>query len=187
MKIIKNLTFLALIFVLTLGLVSCEMTKSDNANQNTKKTIAENVKLDQATLGDVEFDNADTVRINQDENKFVISGTISAMSASQKLTFGVEDVTHVVVLKFTFDKEKTISTFEIKGNTTKVFSTDSNTENYVGSISDLLDSEEGEDAFAYLVLSANTKNYTLKSTYSDRTTSEVIIEIKATLATSTED
>lgn len=186
-NIIKKISIFVIILISTFGLVACEMTKSDNANQNTKNTVAERIELNKATLGDVEFDNAETVKIDKNGNEFIVSGTISAMSESQKLAFGVEDVTHVVVLKYTFDKEKTISSFEIKGKTTKVFSTNKDVENYVGSISDLLDSESGEDAYTYLVLSANTKNYTLKSTYSDKTTSEVKVTINATLATSTED
>ena len=118
-KFFKGLFVLSLMFLSCFSFVACEMTMSNKENQNN--VVAENVELSTATLGDVEFENAETVTLNKNENKIIISGTISAMSESQKIAFGAQDVTHAVVLKFTFDKEKTISTFEIKGKTTKVY------------------------------------------------------------------
>ena len=145
--------------------------------------MAEKVELSKVTLGEVEFENADTVTLKQDCDDVTVSGKIDAMSESQKNAYGVEGVTHVVGVKFTFDKERTLSKFEIKGNITKVFSDDSTDENYVGSLTSLLDNESGEDAYTYLVLSANTKNYTLKAVYTDDTESVITVKIDATLAT----
>ena len=85
--------------------------------------------------------------------------------------------------KFVFDKERTIDTFEIKGQLTKVYSTDKNVQNYVGSLSSILDNEDGEDAFCYLILSANIKDYTLTAKYSDSTSSVVKVKIDARLVT----
>ena len=107
------------------------------------------------------------------------------MSESQKSAYGVEEVTHVAVVKFVFDKEKTLSSFKIKGNTTKVFSDDNTEDNYVGSLTDLLDSETGEDAYTYLILSANTKDYTLTAKYNDDSESVIKVKITATLANAT--
>jgi hypothetical protein len=64
----------------------------------------------------------------------------------------------------------------------KVFATDKNVEGYVGSISELLDNDPGEDAFCYLVLSANTKEYDISSRYTDGTESVISLKIEATLS-----
>ena len=89
----------------------------------------------------------------------------------------------MIVVKFEFDKERTIDSFTIRGDVTKVYSTNKNDENYVGSLSSLLDNKDGEDAYCNLILSANTKEYTLISKYSDDTTSEIKLKINATLVT----
>ena len=176
----KSFKFLSLIvfsFVMALSLVACGKTqKPDN-------TIAEKVELSKVVLNEVEFTNSDSVKLKQDGDEVEISGTIDAMSDSQISTYGVQDVTHVVGLKVTFDKEKTLKYFKIKGNTTKVFSDNSADENYAGALTDLLDNESGEDAYTNLVLSANTKEYTLTVKYTDESTQEIDVEIKATLAT----
>ena len=49
--------------------------------------------------------------------------------------------------------------------------------------SSCLDNEEGEDAFCYLILSANTKEYTLTAKYSDSTESTILLKINARLVT----
>ena len=185
-KILNGLAFLSLAFFMCFGLIACQQTKSENQNSNGSK-VSETIELGTATLGDVEFENADTVELKNENGQYNVTGTITAMSESQIIAFGVQDVTHTIVLKVTFDKEKTISSFEIKGNTTKVYADNKETENYVGSLSELLDNEDGEDAFCYLVLSANTTEYTFKTTYSDKSESEVKLKISATLATATED
>ncbi|MBQ8424898.1 MAG: hypothetical protein IJX17_02615 [Clostridia bacterium] len=184
----KKFLVLSFSLLFSLVLISCGMNNTNNnENNNTPKVIAEKVELSKAILSDIEFENGDETKIDKNGDTFTVSGTIIAMSDSQKTAFGVDDVTHIVAVKFTFDKEKTISTFEIKGNTTKVFSVDDKVENYVGSISDLLDNEENEDAYCHLILSANTKDYTFTAKYSDNTTSVVKFNITATLATSTAD
>ena len=58
-----------------------------------------------------------------------------------------------------------------------------NDENYVGPLSSLLDNEDGEDAYCNLILSANTKEYSLIAKYSDDTSSEIKLKIDATLVT----
>ena len=192
MKKFKILPIVALIFCVCFGLVSCGMNNNNNNNNNPDNTgnnpqvqqMAEKVELSKTTLGDVEFENADTVKIDDANNIYSVKGTINAMTDAQITAYGVPEVTHAVALKLTFDKEKTLSECKIQGNTTKVFSTDKNAENYVGSISDLLDSEDEQDAFCYLVLSANTEEYTITATYSDKTTSVIKLNIEATLATS---
>lgn len=183
-KILKNLIIMSLAVIICFGFISCG-TKTDKNNSNN--AIAEKIELSKATLDDVDFENAETVKIDKENSTYKVTGTIIAMSKAQKTAFGKDDVTHTIVLKFMFDKEKTISSFEIKGNTTKVYSDNKNIENYVGSITELLDNEEKEDAFCFLILSANTKTYTLTSTYSDKTTSTVKLIIDATLATATTD
>lgn len=185
-KIFNGIICLMLLLVVCVGFVGCDKTASEKNNDNSQK-IAEKIELSSATLGDVEFDNAKTVKLDKSGNTFTVSGTVPAMSKSQILAFGVQDVTHCFVIKLTFDKEKTISTFSIKGNTEKVYSVDSKVNNYVGSISDLLDSEDGEDAFCYLVLAANTEKYEFTATYSDKTTSHITLKVTATLATAEED
>ena len=171
-KIIKSM------FVVFLGLISfvcvaCEK-KSDKP--------AEEITLAKTILGEVEFENSDKVKLKQDNDEWIISGEIETMSPAQASAFGVEGINHVVVVKFMFDKERTIDYFKIKGETTKVYSTDKTDENYVGSISSLLDSESGEDAFCYLILSAKTKEYELTSKYTDGIESTVELKIEATLS-----
>jgi len=190
-KHLKKILMLSLALLFCITFISCGSKNNNNSNNNDNNnqqvTISEKVELSKAMISDVEFENDDGVKIDKNGDTFTVSGIITAMSDSQKTAFGVDDVTHTVALKFTFDKEKTISTFEIKGNTTKVFSVDENVENYVGSITDLLDNEDNEDAYCHLVLSANTKNYTFKATYSDKSTSIIKLNVDATLATSTEE
>ena len=139
------------------------------------------MSLAKTILGEVEFENGENVELKQDCDEVIISGKIDSMSSAEASEFGKEDVSHVIVLKFEFDNERTISSFEFKGEITKVYSVDNNEENYVGSISDLLDSEPDEDAYCYLILSANTNEYKLTSKYSDSTVSVITIKVDATL------
>lgn len=183
-KYAKILLSVMFVFALAFSLVACGNKKDKD---NEKCDTAEKITLTSATIGEVEFDNADTVKLEQDCNEVVVSGKIDAMSASQKNTYGVESVTHVFVVKFEFDKERTLKTFEIKGGVTKVFSSDNTVENYTGSLTELLDSAEDEDAYTKLVLSANTKEYKLKAIYTDGTSSEISIDVTATLAEATVD
>lgn len=176
-KLTKSLLSIFMI-ILSIFIVSCG---------NEKSKTAESVTLDKTVLSEVEFENSDKVKLKQKDDVVEITGEIEAMSASQKSAFGVSDVTHVVVIKFMFDKERTIDSFEIKGDVTKVYSTDKTKENYVGSISGLLDNESGDDAYCYLILSANTKQYTLTSTYTDSTSSKITLNINATLVTANEE
>lgn len=176
-KTIKIASVFIFAFIVAVCVCACGMQAGNNCK------TAESLKLETVTLSEVEFKNSDTVTLSQECDSVEISGTIDAMSAAQQSVYGVAEVTHVVSLNITFDKERTISYFEIKGSTTKVFSTNSEDENYVGSITDLLDSESGEDAYANLILSANTKEYTLTAKYSDGHESVVTIKINATLAT----
>lgn len=152
-------------------------------NGNRECKTAEEVKLETVVLNEVEFNNGETVSLKQSCGDVEITGTIDAMTDAQKSVFGNADTTHVVSLKITFDKERTLDYFEIKGNVTKVYSTNSNDANYVGAITDLLDNESGEDAYSNLILSANTKNYVLTAKYSDGHESEIKIKVSATLAT----
>lgn len=176
-KSLKIISLFMFSFLLAFSLVAC------GGSQKKDDTISEKVELSKVVLNEVEFNNSEAVKLKQEGDEVEITGTIDAMSESQKTTYGVQDVTHVVALKVTFDKEKTLKLFEIKGNTTKVFSENSTDENYAGSLSELLDNESGEDAYTNLVLSANTKEYTLTAKYTDESVSEIEIEIKATLAT----
>lgn len=176
-NLVKILTSFMMI-ILTVFIVSCG---------NEKSKTAESVTLDKTVLSEVEFENSDKVKLKQKDDVIEITGEIEAMSASQKSAFGVSDATHVVVIKFMFDKERTIDSFEIKGDVTKVYSTDKTKENYVGSISGLLDNESGDDAYCYLILSANTKQYSLTSTYTDSTSSKITLNINATLVTANEE
>lgn len=180
-KIIKTISVFSFMVLISVCICACGL-KTANECKTT-----EAVKLETVMLSEVEFKNSETVTLNQECDDIEISGTIDAMTAAQKSVYGTSDVTHVVALKITFDKERTISYFEIKGETTKVYSTNSEDLNYVGSISDLLDSESDEDAYCYLILSASTKEYELTSKYTDGTTSEIDVEIKATLLTAVED
>lgn len=181
-KILKFSFILAFAFLITFSLVACGKSGGEGGKECS---VAEKVELGKTMLGEVEFENSDEVELKQDCGTVTISGTIDAMSDSQKSAYGVEDVTHVAVVKFMFDKERTLSSFEIKGNTTKVFSDDDSKENYAGTLTDLLDNESGEDAFTYLILSANTKEYTLTTVYTDDTESVISLKINATLATAT--
>lgn len=177
-KTVKKILSFSLI-MLAMFFVAC-------GNNSTK--VAEKITLAKTVLSEVEFENSEKVKLKQDENEVKITGEIEAMSDAQKSAYGVSSVTHTVVVKFEFDKEKTIDSFMIKGDVTKVYSTDKNDEFYVGSISSLLDNESSEDAFCYLILSANTKIYTLTAGYSDSTKSEIKIIIDANLVTAkTED
>lgn len=183
MKIFKNLCVVFVAVVLCLGFVSCK--SSGNNNQSGNSAVAEKVTLEKSVINEVEFENSKSVKIDQDSNIVTVSGTIDAMSDSQKSVFNEESSTHVVCLKFAFDKERTLSKFEIKGSKSKVFADDKNVENYAGKISDLFDSEPGEDAYSNLVLSANVNEYSLISTYTDGTKSTIKLKIVATLATAT--
>ena len=49
-------------------------------------------------------------------------------------------------------------------------------------ITELLDNESGEDAFCYLVLSANTKEYEFTAKYTDGVESVFKMKIEATLS-----
>lgn len=172
MKMLKS------IFVVFFGLIAlvCVACEKKMVIGNEKITLAKTV------LGEVEFENSEKVKLDKDDNNWIVSGEIETMSPAQKSSFGVDDVSHVVVLKFEFDNERTIDYFKIKGETIKVYSTDKNSENYVGTISELLDNEKGEDAFCFLVLSANTKEYELTSRYTDGTESIVRLKIEALLS-----
>lgn len=175
-KIIKTMLTFAIVAVVSVCAISC-------GNNTNKCDVAEKVKLTKVVFNEVEFENAEAVKIKQECDRVEISGTVEAMSASQKNVFGDESVTHVVALKFEFDKERTLSKFEIKGNLTKVYSTNVADEHYVGSISDLLDNEKSEDSYTNLILSAGTESYTITSTYSDGSKSVVIVNMNVTLAT----
>ena len=170
-KIYKKIVALVLI-MFSVVMVSCGIKNS---------SFSEVVRLDKTVLNEVEFENSEKTKIESVDDGYKITGEIEGMSGAQISAFGDEDVTHVVVLKFIFDKERTIDYFEIKGNVTKVYSTDKDVENYSGKISDLLDNESSEDAFCYLILSANTKEYTLTSKYTDSTQSVVKLKIEASL------
>ena len=172
-KLLKFIGCFMLMIIVPLVMVAC--------GEKDKCDVAERVSLAKTILGEIEFENSENVKLEQDCDKVVVSGSIDAMTQAQVSEFGKEDATHVVVLKFEFDKTKTISSFEIAGEITKVYSTDTNAENYDGSISELLDNEDDEDAFCYLILSAGTKNYKLTSTYTDGTSSKIELEITATL------
>lgn len=177
-NLLKKISIIALMMFVSFSLCACGKTNGEDG-----KEPAEKISLAKVMISDVEFENSKSTEIKHEGSKYTVSGTIDSMSKSQKIVFGSDEVTHVVAIKFAFDKERTISAFEIRGEITKVYSDDKNVKNYVGKLSELLDSEEGEDAYCNLVLSANTKKYTLKSTYSDGTESSIELEIVATLAT----
>ena len=165
------------IFVVILGFVSlvCISCGKNEIESNEKISLAKTI------LGEVEFENSEKVKIDKNEDEWIVSGEIEAMSSAQKSAFGVDGVTHSIVLKFLFDNERTIDYFKIQGETIKVYSTNKNDENYVGSISNLLDNESGEDAFCYLILSANTKEYNLTARYTDGVEFVSKVKIDATL------
>ena len=178
-KVFKSISTFVLLFAMCFAFVAC-----GSEGRGNNKTVGESVELSSAMLGEIQFDNSDTVRIEQNERDVKISGKIDAMSKSQKNAFGVDDATHVVALKLTFDKERTIASFKIQGDIIKVYSDEKNVDNYVGSISDLLDNESGEDSYCNLILSANTKEYKLITEYSDGHESVLNLKIEATLASS---
>ena len=171
-KIIKILSVVVFLIV-AFSSVACEKSEM---KQNEKITLSKTI------LGEVEFENSDKVKLKQDNNEWVVSGEIELMSDAQKSAFGLDGVTHVVVLKYEFDNERTIDYFKIKGDVTKVYSTDKTVADYVDSISNLLDNESGEDAFCYLILSANTKEYEITSKYTDGVESIFKLKIEATLS-----
>lgn len=167
-------TFAIFVTIVSICFVAC-------GKSETK--IAEKITLAKTVLSEVEFENSDKVKLEQESSNVVINGEIEAMSKAQSSAFGVSDVSHVVVIKFMFDDERTIDSFEIKGDVTKVYSTDKTQENFVGLLSELLDNEPSEDAYCNLILSANTKNYTLTCKYTDGTTSVINLKIQADLVT----
>lgn len=173
MKKILKLLSIVFLFIISFSCVACEKNK---VSQNEKISLAKTV------LGEVEFENSDKVELEQNEDLWIVSGEIESMTAAQKSAFGLDGVTHVVVLKYEFDDERTIDYFKIKGDVTKVYSTDKTVQGYVGSITELLDNESGEDAFCYLVLSANTKEYEFTAKYTDGVESVFKMKIEATLS-----
>lgn len=178
-RFFKGFFALALICLTCINLVAC----GDNA-RGSNSDNSEKIELSTSVLNEVEFENSEAVKLEQKENNVVISGNIDAMSKSQKNAFGVDNVDHVVIVKLTFNREKTVSSFTIKGDVTKVYSDDETDENYVGKLSELLDNEQGEDAYCELILSAKTKEYKLTSKYSDKTENTITITINATLSSS---
>lgn len=179
-KTLKMIFSFMLLFVSSVVFVACGT--GTPTNDKNKSMIPEKVELTSAMLDEIEFANAETVKIEQDKEIVTISGKIDAMSASQKNAYAVEDVTHVVALKINFDKERTLKTFKISGNVTKVYSVNSSEEGYVGPLTDLLDNDGGEDSYCNLILSAQTKTYTCKAVYTDETERVIVIKIDATLA-----
>ena len=171
MKIFKILS-VAILIVFGMGVVACD---------NKENVVAENISLSNAMIGEVEFQNSEDLKLDQDDGEWVVDGGIEAMTDAQKAAFGSSDVTHVVVLKLLFDKERTIDYLKIEGSVTKVYSTNKEDGGYIGSISSILDNDDGEDAFTYLILSANTKKYDLTIKYTDGVISNLKIEIKAML------
>lgn len=166
------------IFVIFLGFVALVCVACEKKYVMAKEKIS----LAKTVLSEVEFENSEKVKLKQQDDEWIVSGEIESMSVAQKSAFGVDGVTHIVVFKFEFDNERTIDYFKIDGETVKVFATDKNVEGYIGSISELLDNEPGEDAFCYLVLSANTKEYDISSRYTDGTESVISLKIEATLS-----
>jgi hypothetical protein len=165
------------IFVIFLGFVALVCVACEKKYVMTKEKIS----LAKTVLSEVEFENSEKVKLSQQDDEWIVSGEIESMSAAQKNAFGVDDVTHVVVVKFEFDKERTIDYFKIEGETTKVYSSNKDDKNYVGSLTELLDNDSSEDAFCYLILSANTKEYKLVSKYTDDVESEIKLKIEASL------
>lgn len=176
-KRLKNISIFVLTLFVMVGASAC------NFMSNNECKTAEKLELSSAVINEVEFKNGDNVSLKQECKEVFVEGQIDAISEAQKSAFGQSDVTHVVVLKMTFDKERTLDSVEIKGANTKVFSTNPEDENYAGGLTDLLDNESGEDAYCNLVLSANTKNYSITAKYSDGHESQITIEITASLAT----
>lgn len=177
----KKLTKIIFCFALAMLTIVCIACGSEMRKTAEKFTLAKTV------LNEVEFENSDKVKLEQDGDEIKVTGEIEAMSSAQKSEYGVDNVTHVVVVKIMFDDEKTIDSFMIKGNVTKVYSTNKEDEFYVGSISSLLDNKDSEDAFCYLILSANTKEYNFVAKYSDGTVSNLNLKIEASLVTAKVD
>lgn len=177
-----KLICLGLVFVSTcLCFAACE---NGGAKGNDGGEFPEKVQLAQAMLKEVEFENSDMVKLKQKDGEVTVTGNIDEMSKSQKNVYGDDGVSHVVVVKFTFDKERTLSYFKIFGDDVRVYSDEKNVENYTGSISELLDNESGEDSYCNLILSAKTKEYKFLCKYSDGKESVVTLKIDATLASS---
>lgn len=174
-RVFKTILSFCLVFV-AITFVACGKEEDD------KK---EKLSLAKTMLGEIEFENSDKIDLDEEDDVYVLEGEIESMSAAQKSAFGVDGVTHVVVFKFEFDKERTIDYFKIEGETTKVYSTDKSDEYYVGSLTELLDNDSSEDAFCYLILSANTKEYKLVSRYTDDVETEIKLKIKASLVSAT--
>lgn len=175
-KIIKFYGLISFVLIVAVVVCACGFNNNSSCKSNEK------IKLQTVVLNEVEFKNSDNVSFNQKCDEIEISGVIDAMSSAEKSVFGVQDVTHVVAVNLTFDKERTLSYLEIKGNNTKVYSTNSDDENFSGNLTDILDNETGEDAYCGLILSANTKNYQLTIKYTDGHESILKIKIDATLA-----
>lgn len=179
MKKLKNIALILVLSIFSLVMVACTACGSN------EDKFPEKVELSAAMIKEIEFENDEAVKLEQKDNSVKITGTINKMSKSQKQAFGDENATHVVVIKVNFDKERTLSYFKLKGEKTKVYSDDASVENYTGKISDLLDSEDGEDAYCNLILSASTPKYELTIKYTDGETVNMTVEIVATLATAT--
>ena len=177
MKNLKKICVLILMVVLV-PVIVCACDLNNNSNCGTKEKLT----LQNVVLSEVEFKNSENVSLKQSCSNVEVGGVIDAMTDAEKAVFGSEDVSHIIAVNLTFDKERTLSYLEIKGNKTKVYSTNQEDENYVGSLTDILDNESGEDAYCGLILSANTKNYQLTIKYTDGYESVVKIEINATLA-----
>lgn len=176
-KFYKNALIGLVAFVIVFSVCACA-----NMGDKDCKT-AETVTLQNIVLSEVEFENSDTVELKQECENVEISGKIDAMTSAQKNAYGDNSVSHSVGIKIEFDKERTLSYVEIKGQKTKVYSTNNKDANYVGGLTDLLDNEAGEDAYANIILSANTSDYTIKIKYTDGKEAILKIEISATLAT----
>lgn len=173
---INIITIVVLVLIASLG--GCSLFNLGNSCKT-----AEKVELASAVLNEVEFKNSEQCSIIQECKDVEISGQIDAMTEAQKNAFAQKGVTHVAVIKMTFDKERTLDSVTIKGENTKVYSTNKNDENYSGSLTDLLDNKSGEDAYCNLILSANTKNYSITAKYTDGHSSQISVKISATLVT----
>lgn len=177
--------------ILTLSIFLCAALFCFNfvacKNGKNSEHSGEAVELAETTIGEISFENSESTKISSEGKEYIISGKIDKMSDAQKNAFGVEDVSHVVCIKFVFDREKTLDSFEIVGAIKKVYSTDQSVENYAGSLSELLDNNDGEDAYCLLVLSAGTKKYDLVCNYSDRSRSVISLKIEAALVSAEEE
>lgn len=179
-KFIISLSLILMVFCSFALCVGC----GKNQNNNEEK---EKIELSDVYIGEISFENSKNVKLDEKDDTYVVSGKIDAMSKSQKNAFGDDNISHVVALKLTFNKEKTISKVVIKGNKTKTYSSDENDADYAGKLTDLLDNEEGEDAYCNLVLAASTKQYEIICSYSDKSESTVKLKIEASLVTVNDD